>query len=273
MDSPKDIADIINLWQDKDSRTHITFRDELKETGAYLIQLFRSGIPGKILASAFILLFLSLLIVLFGTLYYDYSVFDNNFSATPLALSVIVIICFLVALAMSVAIMIILNLDKRGIISLPKVKDIRMSDVEYLDYLTAHTQIDVIFLDNYCSKKLKSLEKSIDRADRYWTTIIMSVFLGTLVPTISPVLSFIFESYKQEDSLRNLPLETLISAILSFFFILITFIILAIAIYMLGFFIIHLWFKYVRHRNAYQSLSEAIASYKIFNFVSNKSTT
>ena len=57
MDNPRDIADIINLWQGEESPAHITFREELKEGVAYLKQLFFSGIPGKILAFAFIFMY------------------------------------------------------------------------------------------------------------------------------------------------------------------------------------------------------------------------
>lgn len=58
MDNPRDIADIINLWQGEESPSHITFREELKESVAYLKQLFFSGIPEKILAFAFVVFFL-----------------------------------------------------------------------------------------------------------------------------------------------------------------------------------------------------------------------
>ena len=273
MDNPRDIADIINLWQGEESPAHITFREELKEGVAYLKQLFFSGIPGKILAFAFMVFFLCILSMLFVLLYYLYAVFNNNLSARPLVLSIIGVICFFGYIMASIAVLCIAFLDKRGVISLPKGKDTHVSNVEYLGKLIANAQIDIIFLSDYCTSKLEALDRSISKADRWWNTIITSALLGTLIPTIPPLLSFILEAYKHEALLSNLPFEVLISTLSLFFRILMMFVFFTIVLYVLGFFIIRLWFKYVCHRSAYQSLSEAIASYKIFNFVSNKSIT
>ena len=265
MDNPRDIADIIDLWQGEESPAHITFREELKENVAYLKQLFFSGIPGKILASAFMVLFLCILSMLFVLLYYLYAVFNKNLSARSLVLSIIEVICFLGYIMASITVLCIGFLDQRGVISLPKVKDTHVSNVEYLGQLIANSQIDIIFLSDYCTSKLEALDRSVSKADRWWNTIIISVLLGILIATIPPLLSFILEAYKHEALLSNLPFEILISTLFSFFKVLMMFVFFTIVLYVLGFFIIRLWFKYVCHRNAYQSLSEAIESYKVFN--------